>query len=156
MNHATATKHQHIHKIADELKHFLADTYALYIKTQNFHWNVEGPHFFSLHKMFEEQYQELAGAVDEIAERIRSLGVIAPGSLSQFMQLTSIKDEKGSLSADKMVSHLMKDHEALSQSALQMIVKAQKAHDEGTVDLLIERSKVHDKAAWMLRCTIAK
>lgn len=151
MEHSTSTKHQYSQKVADELTHFLADTYALYLKTQNFHWNVKGADFYSLHKMFEEQYQELALAVDEIAERIRSLGSYTPASFSQFAQLTSIQEEKNEVSAKEMVQKLLKDHEIMSQNAIEMIPKVQKVHDEGTADLLIQRSKAHDKVAWMLK-----
>ena len=154
MEHSTSVKNHHAQKIADELMHFLADTYVLYLKTQNFHWNVTGPNFFSLHKMFEEQYQELASAIDEIAERIRALGCYTPASFSQYSQLSSLKEERNELTAEMMVQKLLKDHETLAQHALQMIPKAQKFHDEGTADLLIQRSKVHDKTAWMLRSSI--
>lgn len=154
MEQATNHKLQHTQKVADELKHFLADTYALYLKTQNFHWNVKGPDFYSLHKMFEEQYQELAAAVDEIAERIRAIGSYAPASFSQFAQLTSIKEEKNELKAEEMINILLKDHEVMSQNATEMIPKAQKAQDEGTADLLIQRAKVHDKVAWMLKSSL--
>lgn len=156
MQHDPASKTQHRQKVADELAHFLADTYSLYLKTQNFHWNVTGPLFYSLHKMFEEQYQELAAAVDDIAERIRSLGCFAPASFSQFSQLASIKDEKSSLTAETMVSKLIKDHETLAQEAMHLIATAQKAHDEGTADLLIQRLKAHEKTAWMLKSTYQK
>lgn len=147
-------KNQYSQKVADELKHFLADTYALYLKTQNFHWNVKGADFYSLHKMFEEQYLELAEAVDEIAERLRAIGSYTPASFSQFAQLTSIEEEKEEVAAKEMLQKLAKDHESMAQSALHMIPKAQKAHDEGTADLLIQRSKVHDKFAWMLKSSI--
>lgn len=154
MEHNAVVKQQHAQKIAEELSHFLADTYVLYLKTQNFHWNVKGPDFYSLHKMFEEQYEELADAVDEIAERIRALGYHTPASFAQYSQLTSIKEERGELSAENMIEKLMKDHETLSQHASHMIPKAQKAHDEGTADLLIQRLKAHDKTAWMLRSSL--
>ncbi len=147
-------KHQYSQKIADELKHFLADTYVLYLKTQNFHWNVKGPEFYSLHKMFEEQYLELAGAVDEIAERIRAIGSHTPASFAQYSQLASLEEEKNEISAKNMLEKLTKDHEIMAQNALEMIPKAQKAHDEGTADLLIQRSKVHDKTAWMLKSSL--
>lgn len=150
----TTIKHQYSQKVADELKHFLADTYALYLKTQNFHWNVKGVDFYSLHKMFEEQYLELAEAVDEIAERLRAIGSYAPASFSQFAQLTSIEEEKNEISSKEMLQKLAKDHDLMAQNALEMIPKAQKAHDEGTADLLIQRSKVHDKVAWMLKSSI--
>lgn len=152
MEHSTSIKKTHYsQKVADELTHFLADTYALYLKTQNFHWNVKGPHFYSLHKLFEEQYQDLANAVDEIAERIRALGSYTPASFSQFSQLMSIKEERNEIDAERMVEILIKDHELLSQHATDIIPKAQKAHDEGTADIVIQRSKVHDKAVWMLK-----
>lgn len=154
MQPTASTKQQHSHKVADELKHFLADTYTLYLKTQNFHWNVTGPNFHSLHEMFEEQYLELATAVDEIAERIRALGCHTPASFSQFSQLSSIKEEKEENTAEEMLHKLLQDHELMSQNALEMIPKAQKAHDEGTADLLIQRSKVHDKFAWMLKSSL--
>ncbi len=147
-------KHQYSQKIADELKHFLADTYALYLKTQNFHWNVKGADFYSLHKMFEAQYLELAEAVDEIAERLRAIGSYTPASFSQFAQLTSIEEEKNEITAKEMLQKLAKDHESMAQSSLHMIPKAQKAHDEGTADLLIQRSKIHEKTAWMLKSSI--
>src|SRR5437879_954535 len=120
----TAGVRNHTQKIADELTHFLADTYILYLKTQNYHWNVQGPAFYSLHKMFEEQYQELAGAIDEIAERIRALGNYTVASFSQYTQLSSLKEERGQLTAENMLEKLIKDHETMSQHALQIIPKA--------------------------------
>ncbi len=154
MEHTATVKNHHAQKIADELSHFLADTYILYLKTQNFHWNVKGPNFYSLHKMFEEQYQELAAAIDEIAERIRALGCYTPASFAQYSQFTSLKEERGEITAEQMIQKLVKDHETLSQLAAQLIPKAQKVHDEGTADLLIQRLKSHDKTAWMLRSSI--
>lgn len=156
MQHEPINKTQHSQKVADELIHYLADTYALYLKTQNFHWNVTGPYFYSFHKMFEAQYEELAQAVDEIAERIRALGSFTPASFGQFAQMSSIKDEKTGISAETMVNKLMKDHETLAQQASRLIVTAQKAHDEGTADLLIQRLKAHEKTAWMLKSTLQK
>lgn len=156
MGHTTMTKNQHSQKVADELAHFLADTYLLYLKTQNFHWNVEGKDFYSLHKMFEEQYQELAAAIDEIAERIRALGCKAPASFAQYSQLSSIKEERNDISAENMVKKLLEDHETLADHVAHLIPKAQKAGDEGTADLLIQRLKVHEKTAWMLKSTLAK
>jgi starvation-inducible DNA-binding protein len=151
LNH---NKNNHAQKIADELMHFLADTYALYLKTQNFHWNVTGPNFPALHKMFEEQYNELAAAVDMIAERIRALKCAVPASFSQFMKLTSLKEDNGNLSAKGMLKHLMKDHETIVQHAYIVLTKAQKTHDEATVDMLIERIREHEKIVWMLRSSI--
>jgi starvation-inducible DNA-binding protein len=154
MQTATNTLNQHAQKIAEELTHYLADTYALYLKTQNFHWNVTGPTFYSLHKMFEEQYQELAAATDEIAERIRALGSAVPASFSEFSKLTSIKEEGSTNSAENMLKKLCQDHETLSQQATMIIAKSQEAEDEATTDLLIQRQRAHDKAAWMLRSSI--
>lgn len=150
----TATKNQALQKVADELAHYLADTYAVYLKTQNFHWNVKGPLFFALHKMFEEQYEELADAVDLIAERIRALGCHTPASFAQFSKLTSIKDETLEVAADDMVKKLLKDHETLAEHATIILIKAQKAQDEATMDLLIERLRAHEKTAWMLKSSL--
>ena len=154
MQTETSIKNQHSQKIADELSHFLADTYAVYLKTQNFHWNVRGPLFYSLHKMFEEQYQALANAVDDIAERIRALGGNAPASFSEFSKLTSIKEETSTPTAEEMIKQLLKDHDILSDHAGIILTKAQKAQDEGTVDLLIERLREHEKTAWMLKSSL--
>lgn len=144
-------KNHQSQKIADEMTHFLADTYALYLKTQNFHWNVTGPNFHSLHLMFEAQYNELAAAVDLIAERIRALKCSVPASFSQFMKLTSLKEDNNQLSTKDMLKHLMKDHETVAHHAYIILAKAQKAHDEATTDMLIERIREHEKTAWMLR-----
>lgn len=138
-------------KVASELTHLLADTYLLYVKTQNYHWNVTGPNFHSLHLMFEEQYKQLAEAVDAIAERIRALKCVAPATLSQFIKLSSLKEEMGVPSTKDMLKHLMKDHEAVAHLATVITIKAQKSQDEATVDLLIERIREHEKTAWMLR-----
>jgi starvation-inducible DNA-binding protein len=154
MYQQTEATAQHLQKVSEELGHFLADTYALYLKTQNFHWNITGPLFYTLHKMFEEHYLELALAVDEIAERIRSLGGYTPASFSQFSQLTSLKEEKEKVEATAMVEKLLKDHETLAQHAIHLIATAQTAGDEGTADLLIQRLKVHEKFAWMLRASL--
>lgn len=154
MQNVSTIKDKQAQKVADLLSHFLADTYALYLKTQNFHWNVTGPYFYSLHKLFEEQYLELAAAIDEIAERIRALGRLAPASFSEFSRLTSIKEESMDISAESMIQKLLKDHTMLSNSASDLIPKSQQAHDEGTADLLIQRLKAHDKMAWMLRSSI--
>ena len=138
-------------KIADGLAKLLADTYTLYLKTQNFHWNVTGPHFHSLHKMFEEEYVELAAAVDEIAERIRALGVRAPASFAEFLQLTSVTEETATPSANDMVKKLLNDHEIVIKHIEKLMPEAQKAGDEATLDLLITRTEIHQKTAWMLR-----
>jgi starvation-inducible DNA-binding protein len=138
-------------EIAGGLARVLADSYALYLKTHNFHWNVEGPRFHGLHMMFEGQYKELAGAVDEIAERIRALGQYAPGSFGQFARLASVKDEDSVPAADDMVRRLAADHEAVTKTIHSMLPSAQEAGDEVTVGLLVDRLAVHEKTIWMLR-----
>lgn len=138
-------------KIAHGLAKLLADSYTLYLKTHNFHWNVTGPMFNTLHMMFEEQYTELATAVDQIAERIRSLGMPAPGSYAEFLQLTDIKEAEGVPSANEMIQQLVEGHECVIRSARNMIPHVADAHDEGSADLLTGRLEVHEKTAWMLR-----
>lgn len=138
-------------KIAEGLSRLLADTYTLYLKTHNFHWNVTGPMFNTLHLMFETQYTELALAVDQIAERIRALGVKAPGSYKAFASLTSIEEETGSPNAEEMLAQLVKDQEAVTRTARAVFPLADAAHDEPTADLLTQRMQVHEKTAWMLR-----
>ncbi|GAB5519662.1 MAG: Dps family protein [Rhodothermales bacterium] len=137
--------------IADGLKKLLADSYALYVKTHNFHWNVEGPMFSTLHVMFEEQYTELAEAIDVIAERIRALGVYAPGSFAQFSELSSIEDETDVPSANDMIRKLVHGQETVVRTARGILPVAGDANDEPTVDLLTERMQIHEKNAWMLR-----
>jgi starvation-inducible DNA-binding protein len=141
-------------KIADGLSHFLADAYTLYLKTHNFHWNVTGPMFNALHKMFEEQYTEQWGALDDIAERIRALGFNAPGSYDEFIRLTSIPEEPGlNDAADwrEMVRQLTVGNEAVCRSARKVLETGEKAGDDPTVDMLTERLHTHEKYAWMLR-----
>ena len=137
--------------IAEGLTHLLADTYTLYLKTQSFHWNVTGPMFRALHEMFEEQYTELATAVDGIAERIRALGHPSPGSFSQFAKLASVKEETGTPAAEMMVRQLVEGHEAVVRTARNAFTTAEEASDQVTIDLLAERMQVHEKQAWMLR-----
>lgn len=137
--------------IADSLSHLLADTYTLYLKTHNFHWNVTGPMFRSLHMMFEEQYTELWGALDEIAERIRALGQPAPGSYKAFARLTSIEEEEGVPEAKEMIRQLVAGHEAVAKTARSVFQAADACDDEVTADLLTQRMTVHEKTAWMLR-----
>lgn len=137
--------------IAEGLARLLADTYTLYLKTHNFHWNVTGPMFNALHLMFETQYTELATAVDQIAERIRALGVYAPGSYLQFGALTSIPEETGVPSAEEMIVQLVKGQEAVVRTARSIFPLAEKANDEPTADLLTQRMQIHEKTAWMLR-----
>jgi starvation-inducible DNA-binding protein len=150
---AIGVKESGLKSIADELSKILADTYTLYLKTQNFHWNVSGPLFYSLHLMFEKQYEELADAVDTIAERIRALGFHTPASFSEFSKLKRIKEANGSLDTDGMIKELLQDHESITRACHDMLKVAQDSGDEGTADLLIERIREHDKTAWMLRCT---
>lgn len=138
-------------KIAEGLSRLLADSYTLYLKTHNFHWNVEGPMFNSLHKMFEEQYAELAAAVDVIAERIRALGFPSPGSYSQFAKLTRIEEETDVPDAMDMVAQLARDQEIVVRTAREVFPLADKANDEPTADLLTQRMQTHEKTAWMLR-----
>ena len=138
--------------IAEGLSRMLADTYTLYLKTHNFHWNVTGPMFNTLHAMFMAQYTELWNAVDPIAERIRSLGHVAPGSYAQFGQLASIKDVPGTPPrALEMVRILVEGHEAVARTARGIFPLADKASDEPTADLLTQRLTVHEQTAWMLR-----
>jgi len=141
-------------KIAEGLSRLLADTYTLYLKTHNFHWNVTGPMFNTLHLMFETQYNELALAVDEIAERIRALGVFAPGSYKQYANLTTISEETTVPSAEEMIAQLVKGQEAVVKTARSVFPLADKAGDEPTADLLTQRMQVHEKTAWMLRSMI--
>ena len=137
--------------IADGLSRLLADTYTLYLKTHNYHWNVTGPMFQTLHTMFETQYNELALAVDEIAERIRALGMPAPGSYKAYAELSSIAEEDGVPAATDMIAHLVKGHEAVAHTARSVFPAADEANDEPTADLLTQRMQVSEKAAWMLR-----
>jgi starvation-inducible DNA-binding protein len=138
--------------ITDGLSRLLADTYTLYLTTHNFHWNVTGPMFNTLHTMFMEQYTELWNAVDPIAERIRSLGHVAPGSYRQFGQLTSLKDVPTSPpKALEMVRILVEGHEAVARTARSIFPLTDRANDEPTADLLTQRLAVHEQTAWMLR-----
>ena len=137
--------------IADGLGHVLADSYALYLKTHNFHWNVTGPMFQTLHTMFEEQYIELATAIDEVAERIRSLGAFAPGSFSTYAELSSIKEEKGVPAAKEMIAQLVSGHETVIKTARSLYPLCDSSSDDATADLLTARIRVHEKTAWMLR-----
>ena len=142
-------------EIATGLSRLLADSYTLYLKTHNYHWNVTGPLFNTLHLMFEEQYTELATAVDEIAERIRSLGVKAPGSYTDFAELTSITEGKGDEDAHEMIRQLVLGQEAVARTAREVFPLAEAANDEPTADLLTQRMQIHEKTAWMLRSMLA-
>lgn len=137
--------------IAEGLSALLADTYTLYLKTHNYHWNVTGPMFNTLHLMFEAQYTELALAVDLIAERIRALGHPAPGSYAAFSKLSSIKESSDVPKAKEMIGDLVKGQEAVTRTAKKVMAVADKAGDEPTADLLTQRMQVHEKTAWMLR-----
>jgi starvation-inducible DNA-binding protein len=137
--------------IADNLSRVLADSYTLYLKTHNFHWNVTGPMFNTLHLMFEEQYTELWQAADLIAERIRALGYPAPGSYSQYAKLSTIKEETGVPDAKEMIAQLVKGQESVAKTARKAFSVAEKANDQPTADLLTQRMEVHEKNAWMLR-----
>lgn len=143
-------------KIADGLSHLLADTYTLYLKTHNYHWNVEGPMFQTLHTMFELQYTELALAVDLIAERIRALGHYAPGSYAQYAKLSSIKEVTGVPGAQDMIKDLVKGNEAVSKTARALFPVVDKSSDEPTADLLTQRMQIHEKTAWMLRSLLKR
>jgi starvation-inducible DNA-binding protein len=140
--------------IAAGLSRLLADSYTLYLMTHNFHWNVTGPMFNTLHLMFEAQYNELALAVDLIAERIRALGVPAPGTYSEFIALSSIKEVKGQPSATKMIQHLVEGQESVVRTARSLFPLVEKASDEPSADLLTQRMQLHEKNAWMLRALL--
>ena len=137
--------------IADGLKRLLADSYTLYLQTHNFHWNVTGPQFRELHLMFEEHYTELALAVDEIAERIRTLDVAAPGTYKAFAQLSSINEVDGVPEAKVMVRLLTQGHEQVVKTCRDVLAPAQEAGDESTASMVSDRMRVHEKTAWMLR-----
>ena len=138
-------------EIADGLSRVLADSYTLYLKTHNYHWNVTGPMFQTLHLMFETHYNELALAVDVIAERIRSLGFMAPGTFKQFMELSVIKEESNVPKAQEMIRNLVEAHEAVVRTARQAFKAPEGAGDQATCDLLTQRMQFHEKTAWMLR-----
>lgn len=142
-------------KIADGLSRLLADTYSLYLKTHYFHWNVTGPMFNTLHLMFEEQYNELWLAVDSVAERIRTLGVVAPGTFGEFAKLSSVPEAKGVPAAEEMIRQLVEGHEAVVRTAREIFPIADAASDEPTADLLTQRLQTHEKTAWMLRSLLA-
>lgn len=140
--------------VVEGLRRVFADTYALYLKTQNYHWNVTGHNFASLHALFESQYEELAQAIDEIAERIRVLGLFAPGTFEEIQGLTSIKGGVAGTSADLMVGDLLAGHGELVRRIKDLMPVAAQASDDGTAGLLSERLVSHEKAAWMLRSTL--
>ena len=141
--------------ITEGLSRLLADSYTLYLKTHNYHWNVTGPMFQTLHLMFETQYNELALAVDLIAERIRSLGAPAPGSYREFAALASIAEDEDRPDATEMIRRLVKGQETVARTARSVFPAVESAHDEPTADLLTQRMQVHEKTAWMLRSLLA-
>ena len=142
--------------IADGLSRLLADTYSLYLKTHNFHWNVTGPMFQTLHAMFETQYDELAIAVDLIAERIRALDFPAPGSYSDFQKLSAIPESVGVPRAEDMIRELVQGQETVVRTARSLFPAVEAAHDEATADLLTQRIQLHEKTAWMLRSLLER
>ncbi|AXI99800.1 starvation-inducible DNA-binding protein [Cyclonatronum proteinivorum] len=141
--------------IAKGLSALLADSYMLYLKTHNFHWNVTGPHFHSLHQMFEEQYTELATAIDEIAERIRALGEFAPGSFNEYVKIAKVQEEDGVPEALDMVRNLLKANEQVISTAREALPACEEGNDEASLDLLTQRLQVHSKTAWMLRSIVS-
>ncbi|MEQ8717974.1 MAG: Dps family protein [Acidimicrobiales bacterium] len=141
--------------IAEGLSRLLADSYSLYLKTHNYHWNVEGPMFNTLHLMFEEQYNELALAVDEVAERIRTLGEPAPATYREFAELSAVTEDTDRPDAMEMVRRLVAAHETVARTARSVFPVAEKAADEATADLLTQRMQVSEKTAWMLRSLLA-
>jgi starvation-inducible DNA-binding protein len=142
-------------EIAEGLSRLLADTYTLYLKTHKYHWNVTGPMFQTLHLMFETQYNELALAVDLIAERIRALDVLAPGSYTEFVKLATIREDSDNPSATEMIARLVDGQETVVRTARSLFPTVDRAHDEPTADLLTQRMQVHEKTAWMLRSLLA-
>jgi starvation-inducible DNA-binding protein len=140
--------------VTDSLKVVLADSYALYLKTQNYHWNVEGPNFKSLHELFEMHYTDLAAAIDEIAERIRTLGEKAPGNWDSYKALTSIKNGDENATAETMTKELAEDQEVIAKPLGKALASAQQTEDEVTIGLVTDRLAIHQKNAWMLRSSL--
>lgn len=141
--------------VANALCRILADTYTLYLKTQGFHWNVVGPLFYSLHQLTEEQYKDLAEAVDELAERIRALGYPAPASFGEFSALRSLEDVTGMPTGEEMIGQLVADHEKIAREMRNAATTAAQAEDDVTNDLLTDRLRAHEKAVWMLRALVS-
>jgi starvation-inducible DNA-binding protein len=142
-------------RVANAFARLLADSYLLALKTQNFHWNVTGPHFQPLHELFAAQYAELATAIDVLAERIRTLGHAAPGSFAQFSKLSGLQEETGTPNAEGMIKQLLVDHELLAKTARELFPIATGAHEEAGANILAERIEAHEKAAWMLRSLLS-
>ena len=151
----TVMVNEETQKVGQALSNVLADTFTLYLKTHNFHWNVVGPMFHTLHMMFEEQYNELWLAGDAIAERIRAIGCTAPGSYREFAKLTYLREPEDVLSATEMIAELLRDHETCARTARWALSVARTAVDAPTEDLLIQRLIAHEKATWMLRSMLA-
>lgn len=142
-------------EIADGLSNLLADSYTLYLQTQGYHWNVTGPTFPALHQMLEDQYIELQGAVDTIAERVRAVGERTPGSFAEFLERANVQDNKGATAASQMIKDLIEGHETIIRTARPLAEIAGKAGDIASEDLVTERIRAHEKTAWMLRATDA-
>lgn len=141
-------------QMLEQLYIIFADTYVLYVKTQNFHWNVASKNFYALHKFFEEQYEELSEAIDLIAEHIRTFDVPAPGSMRQFLSQASLQEEDGVVNSEEMVTNLYRDHEALAQRLQRGIAFADEHGEAATSDMLVGRLRAHNKMAWMLRASL--
>lgn len=152
----TGISEQNRKRLSQGLSKVLADSYLLYIKTHAFHWNVKGPMFNTLHLMFEEQYNELFAAVDEIAERIRALGYPAPGSYKNFSELSTVKESEGELNASEMIKELLDGQETVIRTLKDLVSVADQANDQATADLATARIKQHEKVAWMLRSLLEK
>jgi starvation-inducible DNA-binding protein len=152
----TVMVNEETQKVGEALSNMLADTFTLYLKTHNFHWNVTGPMFHTLHLMFEEQYNQLWLAGDAIAERIRALGCTAPGSYSEFSKLTYLREPEAVLSATEMIAELLRDHETCARTARWALSVARTAVDAPTEDLLTQRLIAHEKTAWMLRSMLGE
>lgn len=146
---------EHRKRLANSLCGVLADTYLLLVKTQGYHWNVVGPLFVSLHRLTEEQYQNLFEAVDDLAERVRALGFPAPGSIAEMITLAEIGEDTGSSTAEQMVEHLVADHEAVARRLREATVAAEELHDVATAGMLTDRIQFHEQASWMLRAVVA-
>jgi starvation-inducible DNA-binding protein len=151
----TGIKRQDRKKLALGLSRALAETYVLYAKTQGFHWNVVGPLFYGLHKLTEEQYENLADAVDELAERIRALGYPTPATLGEFIALSAIKESPGIANAEEAIRQLNGDHEAICRTFRDTAQIADEFNDQATADMLTDRLKAHEQMAWMLRSLMA-
>ncbi|HRD56245.1 MAG TPA: DNA starvation/stationary phase protection protein [Parachlamydiaceae bacterium] len=141
-------------KIGRHLERWLADNYLLYLKTQNFHWNVIDPRFHSLHEMFEEQYKNLSDGIDEIAERMRMIGLKTPASMKEFLELTSLTEAAGNFSGNEMITALLNDHETIANYLRAEIEEITAFGDQGTADLMIRRLQFHEKSAWMLKASL--